>query len=89
MSELEGKATAARAARAATGARLAREQNNDDGANEARLAILREQHRAAERTLRYQEKEAEELKDQLAEILREAAAMRGRLGAISGERADI
>jgi chromosome segregation protein len=89
LSELEGKATAARAARAATGARLAREQNNDDGANEARLAILREQHSAAERTLRYQEKEAEELKDQLAEILREAAAMRGRLGALAGERADI
>jgi chromosome segregation protein len=88
VSELEGKATGARAARAATGARLAREQNNDDGANEARAAILREQHRAAERTLRSQEKESEELKDQLAEILREAAAMRGRLGALAGERAD-
>jgi chromosome segregation protein len=89
LCELDQKATAARAARAAIGARLAREQNDDDGASEARLAVVREQHRATERTLRHQEKEAEELKDRLAEVLREAAAMRGRLGALAGERADI
>jgi chromosome segregation protein len=89
LSELDRRATAARAARASTGARLAREQNNDDGANEDRLAALREQHRAAERTVREEEKQAEELKDQLAEVLREAAAMRGRLGALAGERADL
>jgi chromosome segregation protein len=89
LSELERKATAARAARATTGARLAREQNNDDGANDARLAALREQHRAAERTLREEEKQTEELKDHLAEVMREAAVMRGRLGALAGERADL
>jgi chromosome segregation protein len=89
ISELDRKATAARAARAFTGARLAREQNNDDGANEAGLAALREQHRLAERTLREEEKQAEELKDQLAEIMREAAAMRGRLGALAGDGADL
>ena len=89
LSELERKATAARAARAHTGARLARQQNNDDGANEARLAALREQHRVAERTLRDEEKKTEELKDQLAEVMREAAATRGRLGALAGERADL
>ncbi len=89
LSELDRKATAARAARACTGARLARQQNNDDGANEARLAALRDQHRAAERALREEEKQTEELKDQLAEIMREAAVMRGRLGALAGERADL
>jgi chromosome segregation protein len=89
LSELHRKATAARAARASTGARLAREQNNDDGANEARLVALREQHRAAERALREEEKHTEELKDQLAEVMREAAVVRGRLGALAGERADL
>ncbi len=89
LNELDRKAIAARAARASAGARLAREQNHDDGANEARLTALREQHRAAERKLREEEKLAEELKDQLAELMREAAAMRGRLGALAGERADL
>lgn len=89
LSELDRKATAARAARASTGARLAREQNNDDGANEDRLDALREQHHTAEQTLREEEKHAEELKDHLAEVMREAAAMRGRLGALAGERADL
>ncbi|MBV8359361.1 MAG: chromosome segregation protein SMC, partial [Deltaproteobacteria bacterium] len=89
LNELDHKTIMARAARAFTGARLAREQNNDDGANEDRLAALREQHRAAERTLREEEKHTEELKDQLAELMREAAVMRGRLGALAGERADL
>jgi chromosome segregation protein len=89
LSELDRKATAARAARASTGARLAREQNNDDGANDARLATLREQHRASERALRDEEKQTEELKDHLAEVMREAAVVRGRLAALAGERADL
>ena len=89
LSELDRKATAARAARASTGARLAREQNNDDGANQARLTALREQHRTAEKALREDEKRTEELKDELAEVMREAAVMRGRLGALAGERADL
>jgi chromosome segregation protein len=89
LSELDRKATAARAARAAAGATLAREQNDDDGASEAHLAALRNQHRLAERALREEEKQTEELKDQLAEVMREAAAMRGRLGALAGERADL
>lgn len=89
LSELDRKATAARATRASTGARLAREQNNDDGTNDARLAAFREDHRVAERKLREQEKQTEELKDQLTEVMREAAVVRGRLGALSGERADL
>jgi chromosome segregation protein len=89
LNELERKATAARAARASAGARLAREQNNDDGSNETRLAALREQHRAAEHALCEAEKHAEDLKDQLAEVMREAAVMRGQLGTLAGERADL
>ena len=89
LGELDRKATAARAARAFTAARLAREQNHDDGANEGRLAVVREQHQAAEHRLREEEKHAEELKDELAEVMREAALMRGRLGALAGERADL
>jgi chromosome segregation protein len=89
LTELDSKVTVARAARAFTGARLAREQNSDDGATQTQLTLLREQHRATERKLRETEKQTEELKDELAEVMREAAAMRGRLGALAGERADL
>ena len=89
LAELERRATSARGARAFAGAQLARAQNFDDGANENRLIELRDQHRAAERAMREEEKHAEHLKDQLAEVLREAAVMRGRLGALAGERADL
>jgi chromosome segregation protein len=90
LGELDEKATAARAARGATGARLARELNADDGrASEAALNALREEHRGAERTFREFEKRSEHLKDELTELMREAAVVRGRLGDLSGERADL
>ena len=90
LGELDEKVTAARAARAATGAKLARELNDDDGsASEAALASLREDHRAAERALSECEKRAEHVKDELAELMREAAVVRGRLGDLAGERADL
>jgi len=86
--ELEAKTTAARAARAEAGARLARERNADDG-SEIALARLREQHEAAAAELRAAERRGEELRDEVAELMREAAAIRGRLGALSGERAEL
>lgn len=88
LAELEAKATAARAARAATGARLARERNADDG-SAAALDDLRTRHEAAATTLRAAERGAEEARDEVAEQMREAAALRGRLGALGGERAEL
>ena len=89
LADLEVRAIAGRAARAEAGARLARDTNADDGASETALAALREEHRAAERALRDDERLSEELKDDLAELVREAAVIRGRLADLSGERADL
>ncbi|HZO81639.1 MAG TPA: chromosome segregation protein SMC [Candidatus Binataceae bacterium] len=88
LDELQTKATAARAARAEAGARLARERNADDG-GEATLAELRVLHEAAAAALREAERTAEEARDEVAEQMREAAALRGRLGALGGERAEL
>ena len=79
----------ARAARAAAGARLARDLNHDDGASEAALGAMREQHRALEQAARQCEKRVEDIKDELAELMREAAVLHGRLGDLAGERADL
>jgi chromosome segregation protein len=89
LSELDVKATAARAARAHASARLARALNWDDGTSEAALAVLRENHEKAERALRECEKYSENRKDELAELMREAAVTRGRLGDLAGERAEL
>jgi chromosome segregation protein len=90
LEELEIKAVSARAARAETGARHARELNdNDGGASEEALGTLRRDHSEAERTLRDFEQRAEDLKDELAGLMREAAVVRGRLGDLAGERADL
>jgi chromosome segregation protein len=89
LAELETKAAAARAERASAGARLSRELRDDKGASEAQLHTVREQHRLRERKLRDEEKKTEDLKDQLAEVIREAASIKGRLGALAGERADL
>ena len=88
VEELEAKATAARAARAEAGARLARERNEDDG-GEAALAALRERHDEAAATLGEAERRGEDTRDEVAELMREAAAIRGRLGALGGERAEL
>ena len=89
LAELEIRATAARAARAEAHARLAREINGDDGASVAALAALRDEHRAAEQALRDDERVSEQCKDDLSELIREAAVLRGRLGDLSGERSDL
>ncbi|MGO9605309.1 MAG: chromosome segregation protein SMC [Candidatus Binataceae bacterium] len=89
LSELEGRATLARAARAEAGARLARETAPGESKSEGALAELTSRLRAAEKDLRETEGDAENLKDELSEIVREAAVVRGRLADLSGERADL
>jgi len=89
LADLENRAIAGRAARAEAGARLARQATADDGASEAALAMLRAEHAAAERALREDERLTEELKDDLSELVREAAVIRGRLADLSGERSDL
>ncbi|HJU28164.1 MAG TPA: hypothetical protein VJ718_03280, partial [Candidatus Binataceae bacterium] len=66
-----------------------RERNRDDGVSEEALQTLREDHRAAERAVREYEKRNEEIKDELADLMREAAVQRGRLGDLAGERAEL
>jgi chromosome segregation protein len=89
LADLEVRATAGRAARAEAGARLARKGNADDGASETALAALRAEHQAAEQALRADERLTESFKDDLSELVREAAVIRGRLADLSGERADL
>ncbi len=86
--EMEERAIAARAARAETGARLAREKREDDGGERA-LAVLRRDHEVANSSLNNREAAAEELKDELSDLVREAAVIRGRLADLSGELADL
>lgn len=88
LEELAGKATLARAARAAAGAALARESNSDDG-GEAELEEVRRVHGAAASALKKVERRGEDLKDDLSEVVREAAVIRGRLGDLAGERAEL
>jgi chromosome segregation protein len=89
LADLEARAIAGRAARAEAGARHARQTNTDDGASEAALAALRVEQQGAERALRDDERLIEGLKDDLSELVREAAVIRGRLADLSGERADL
>src|SRR5208283_3277091 len=77
------------AARAETSARHARELNRGDGGSEAALKALREEHRAADQAQRLSERRTEQLKDELSDLIREAAVIRGRLADWSGERADL
>jgi len=86
--ELVVKATAARASRAELGARLARETNADSGSDLA-LDALRRRHEDAMRVLEAVEQGAEQIRDRLSEALREAAVIRGRLGDLAGERAEL
>ena len=88
IGELEAKASAARAARAAAGARMARELNAEDD-SEAALAALKRDRDAAQTALTAADRAVEAARDDLAEALREAAVVRGRLGALSGERAEL
>src|SRR5579875_2683505 len=88
LAELEVKATASRASRALFGARLARELRADDG-SESALVELKNRHEQARLELRAIERQAEDLKDDLSELVREAAVIRGRLADLSGERAEL
>lgn len=90
LNELAERATLARAARAQAGARLARELNDgDDRRGESALIALRAAHQAADKLRRESERRIEELKDELSEVVREAAVTRGRLADLSGERAEL
>jgi chromosome segregation protein len=88
LADLETRATISRAARAQTGARNARELNRGDEGNDSALQTLREDLRIAEQAQRASERRAEQLKDELSDLIREAAVIRGRLADVSGERAD-
>ncbi len=88
LSDLEQKAIAARAARAEIGSRLAREKNLDDG-GEQTLAALRQEHEAATAALNDTEGAVEELKDELSDLVREAAVIRGRLADLNAESSDL
>jgi chromosome segregation protein len=82
------RATAARAARAELGARLARETNAGSGI-ERELGELKRSYEAAAAELRRDEKRGEEIKDHISDLMREAAVIQGRLGDLAGEREDI
>ncbi|MGH7778768.1 MAG: chromosome segregation protein SMC [Candidatus Binataceae bacterium] len=89
LAELENRATLARAARAAASARLARETAVGESTGENALADLTRRLEVAQRELKNSERRAEDLKDELSEIIREAAVIRGRLGDLTGERAEL
>jgi chromosome segregation protein len=89
LEELESRATSARAARAEAGARHARASTAEESDHEAALADLTAQLRAAEKDLKETDAKAENLKDDLADVVREAAVVRGRLGDLAGERAEL
>jgi len=89
IEELEGAAVLARSARAEAGARLARETSDGKSPGETALTELSAQLRACEKELKGAEDRAEGLKDDLADIVREAAVVRGRLGDLTGERTEL
>jgi chromosome segregation protein len=62
--------------------------NASDGDIEARLVALQTEHRVAEAAVRDDERRLEEIKDGVAELLRDAAVTRGRLGDLAGEHAE-
>ncbi|MGH7948150.1 MAG: chromosome segregation protein SMC, partial [Candidatus Binataceae bacterium] len=89
LAELESKATLARAARAEAGARLARESRDHGDGSEMAFQSAQARHLKAQRELHAIEQRGEDLKDEVSEIVREAAVVRGRLGDLAGERAEL
>jgi chromosome segregation protein len=87
--ELESKATLARGNRAAAGAMLARELAAGGGDADAALKEISLKHEAANRELKQAESRGEECKDDLSDVVREAAVIRGRLGDLAGEHAEL
>ena len=53
------------------------------------VQALRDELRVAEQAQRSSERRTEQLKDDLSDLIREAAVVRGRLADLSGERADL
>ena len=88
IDETRERATAARASRAELGARLARETNAGAGL-ESELGEKRRTHEASVTELRREEKRGEEIKDQISDLMREAAVIQGRLGDLAGEREEL
>ncbi len=88
IDETRQRVTAARAARAELGARLARETNAGAGI-ERDLVRIRREHEAAMALLRREEKRGEEIKDHISDLMREAAVIQGRLADLAGEREEI
>ncbi|MGH7864856.1 MAG: chromosome segregation protein SMC [Candidatus Binataceae bacterium] len=89
LAELESKANLARAARADTGARLARQSRDNGDGGEMALQSIQARQVKAQRELNAVEQRGEDLKDEVSEIVREAAVVRGRLGDLAGERAEL
>jgi len=88
IGQTEQRATAARAMRAEVGARQAREANPGDD-SEGQLLALKAQYEAAAAQLKHHEDALEALKDKIADLMREAAVIRGRLSDLSGEQANL
>ncbi len=88
IADTRERSTAARAARAELGSRLARETNAGAG-SERELAELRRHYEAAVSDLQRDEKRGEELKDHISDLMRESAVIQGRLGDLAGEREEI
>jgi chromosome segregation protein len=89
LAELELKATATRAARALAASSLARELKDGEGDIETVLDELTTRHQSAQAELKQAERKIEEVKDELSDVIREAAVIRGRLGDLAGERAEL
>jgi chromosome segregation protein len=87
--DLESKATLARANRAQAGATLAREIAAGGGDADSALKEISLKHDSAINELKNAERRGEECKDDLSDVVREAAVIRGRLGDLAGERADL
>jgi chromosome segregation protein len=89
LDDLEIRATLARATRAEAAARHAREIALGGAPAEAALAELTAELEAAQYGLKQTERGAENLRDELSDLVREAAVIRGRLGDLTGERAEL
>src|ERR1700687_223544 len=88
LSELETKATTARANRAESGATLARETASGGGDADAVLKEVSARHDDAQPQLQETERRAADSKDELSDLVREAAVIRGRLSDLARERAE-
>ncbi|HLH77235.1 MAG TPA: chromosome segregation protein SMC [Candidatus Binataceae bacterium] len=88
IGQTEQRATAARAMRAEVGARHAREASSGDN-NEGQLLALKAQYEQEAARLKRHEDALEILKDKIADLMREAAVIRGRLSDLSGEQARL